>query len=75
MHKKIIEFVHGWRTWSTQAVELRLFHADQENQHKEGHVFYKMYEASITMIRDDLSEDFFELMTSHMAEITKLLEE
>ena len=76
MHKKIIESLkHCWKTWSTQAMELQLLRADQENKKKEGQGFYKMDEGSVTVIQDELSDDFHELTTRHTAEITKMLEE
>ena len=34
-----------------------------------------MDETSMTIVRDELSEDFYELTTWHTTEITKMLEE
>ena len=38
------------KTWSAQASELHIFHADHENRQKDGHRFYKMDDNNIQML-------------------------
>ena len=42
--------ITGWREWSTKALELQTFWADQENRLKEGRGFYKMDKSNINKI-------------------------
>ena len=65
----------GWQAWSTQVVELHIFHADQENRWKEGKGFFKFNKLSITTIRMELANDYHSLSQPHSMEIQKLLEE
>ena len=58
-----------------QAVELQLLRADQVNRKKEGQGFYKLDKNSMTIVRDELSGDFYKMTTQHRFEITTLLEE
>ena len=65
----------GWKTWSTQATELQLLQVDYENWKKQGQCFFKMDEAAIATVQDELAKDIYELSASHREEITKLMEE
>ena len=76
MRQMIIDLLDkGWKTWSIQAAKLQLLRDDHENKKKQGQAFFKMNEASITTIRDELANDIYELITHHKEEINKLLEE
>ena len=48
---------------------------DTENRQKEGKGFFKMDKISISMIQEDLEEDFHALTDGHTKAITTLLEE
>ena len=65
----------GWKTWSAQAAELQLLRADHDNRKKQGQGFFKMDEVAITTVQEELAKDLYEFSTSHMEEITKLMEE
>ena len=62
---------NGWKTWSTQAAELQLLHADRDNRNKYGQGFFKMSEEAITAVQEDLARDLYELAASHREEITR----
>ena len=66
---------NGWKTRSAQATELQLLSADHENREKQGQGFFKMDEATIATIQEELAHDIYELSTRHKEEITKLMEE
>jgi uncharacterized membrane-anchored protein YhcB (DUF1043 family) len=61
--------------WAAQAAELHVLRADAENRRKEGRGFFKMDEASVQNLRDDLTEDYLSLVKSHTAAIEQLLED
>ena len=63
-----------WTQWSQQAVELQILQADAENKKKADVNLYKMDEASIVTIREEVSDDFFSLVESHLEVICKLVE-
>mgnify|MGYP000474005598 CR=1 FL=1 len=63
-----------WKEWSQQAAELQTLRADAENLKKAGDKFYKMDEESIVTIREELSEDFFDLAKVHLKEVWGLVE-
>ena len=67
--------VAGWKQWSAQATELQVLRANTENRRKEDRGFYKMDGTSISMIREDLEEDFHALADGHTKAISLLLEE
>ena len=46
----------GWAGWVTQVAELHTYRADWENWRKEGKGFYKLSEASITTVCEQLTE-------------------
>ena len=66
---------HVWQEWSAQAADLHILRADAENRRKEGRGFYKMDDTSIQTLREDLTEEYHTLATSHTAAIEQLLEE
>ena len=77
LNKKITKTIDkGWKEWSLQAAEFHILRADQENRQKEGCRFriYKMDEASIRIIQEELSEDFYSLAQKHSKEIKKMLD-
>ena len=61
--------------WSAQAVELHVLRADAENLRKEGRGFYKIDENNIQTPREDPTEEYYNLVKSHIAAIEQLLEE
>ena len=56
---------NGWKTWSNQVSELQLLRADHENKKKQGEGFFKLDEASITTVWEELANDIYELTTHH----------
>ena len=72
MHQMVIDSLDkGWKTWLTQAAELQPLQADHENWKKHGQGFFKMDEASIIKVREELANDICELITQHTEEIYK----
>ena len=64
-----------WNEWSRQARELQMILlADAETRKKVGDNFYKMDEASIVTIREELSNEFFALAKTHAEVVWKLIE-
>ena len=68
-------FQRAGEEWAAQAAELHVLRADAENRRKEGRGFFKMDEASVQNLRDDLTEDYLSLVKSHTAAIEQLLED
>ena len=76
MHQMVIDSLDkGWKTWLTQAAELQPLQADHENWKKHGQGFFKMDEASIIKVREELANDICEIITQHTEEIYKMLDE
>ena len=72
MHQMNIDsLANGQKTWSNQAAELQVLRADHENRKKQGQGFFKMDEASIIKVREELANDICELITQHTEEIYK----
>ena len=63
-----------WKEWSQQTTELQILRADAENRQNAGKRFYKMDEESIVTIREELSENFFNLAKEHLKEVRGLVE-
>ena len=68
-------FQRAGEEWAAQAAELHVLRADAENRRKEGRGFFKMDEASVQNLREDLTEDYLSLVKSHTAAIEQLLED
>ena len=66
--------VELWMQWSQQAAKLQTLRADSENRKKADGNFYKMDEESIVTIREELSDDFFSLVESHLEAGRRLVE-
>ena len=76
LNRKVDEtLAAGWKQWSAQAAELQLLWVDAENHRKDGKAFNKMDKTNITMVREDLTEDFHALINGHTKAILELLEE
>ena len=76
LNQKVEEaLARGWQEWSTPAAELQVFRADAENWKKEGRGFYKMDESNIQVLREDLTDEFQALASTHTTAIGNLLEE
>ena len=72
LNRKINETLDaGWKQWWAQAAELQMLWVDAENRQKEGKGFFKM--EAISLIREDLEEDFRALGDGHTKAITALL--
>ena len=66
--------MEGWRAWLAQAAKLQTYIANEENPRKDWKWFYKMDENSISIIREELIEDFYSLDQIRLKEIKKLHE-
>ena len=76
LNRKIDETLdEGWKKWSAQAAELQVLRTDAENRQKDGKGFFKMDKRNISIVREDLEEDFRALADGHTKAITALLEE
>ena len=76
LNRKIDETLdEGWKKWSAQAAELQVLRTDAENRQKDGKGFFKMDTRNISIVREDLEEDFRALADGHTKAITALLEE
>ena len=65
----------GWKKWSAQAAELQVLRTDAQNRQKDGKGFLKMDKTNISIVREDLEEDFRALADGHTRAIIALLEE
>ena len=62
MHQMITNLLdNGLKTWSSQPPELQLLRGEHKNKKKHGQGFFKMDEASNTMVQDELANDIYEL--------------
>ena len=76
LNRKIDETLDaGWKKWSAQAAKLQVLWTDVENKQKDGKGFLKMDKTNISIVREDLEEDFRALADGHTRAITALLEE
>ena len=52
----------GWKLWSAQAAKLQLLHADRDNQKVHGPGFFKMPQAKIDTLQEEIAKDIYEIM-------------
>ena len=71
LNRKIDETLDaGWKKWSAQAAKLQVLWTDVENKQKDGKGFLKMDKTNISIVREDLEEDFRALADDHTRAIT-----
>ena len=65
----------GWKTWSAQASELQLLRADRDNRKAQGQGFFKMSEEVISIVREDIAKDLYEMDACHREEVSRIMQE